>query len=69
MNPDITNIDTITLDNTLMGINMSTSHLIWSTIIVLVVSHIGAQYLAGVTPRGYWFWFTLINLIVGMMFL
>lgn len=67
MNPDITNIDTAALDTTLMGMDMSPSHLIWSTIIVLVVSHIGARYLAGVTPRGYWFWFTLINIIVGLI--
>ena len=47
-----------------MGVNMDPTHLVWTTILTLVVSHIGAKYLAEMTPRGYWFWFTIINLIV-----
>jgi hypothetical protein len=45
MSSDITNIDTAVIDSTIMGINMSPNHLIWTTIVVLVVSHLGANYL------------------------
>ncbi|MBP9779979.1 hypothetical protein KBD33_05160 [Candidatus Gracilibacteria bacterium] len=67
MNPDITNIDTATLDSTLMGVNMDPTHLLWSTVLTLVLSHIGANYLKDRTPRGYLFWFTILNLIIGFM--
>lgn len=64
MNPDISPIDTSSLPSSFMGVNMDPTHLVWTTILTLVVSHIGAKYLAEMTPRGYWFWFTIINLIV-----
>ena len=68
MNPDIANIDTSNLDtNTFMGMSLSPSHLLWTTIVTLVVSHFGAQYLVGITPRGYLFWFTILNLIIGFL--
>ena len=38
MNPDITT-DTSALPSSFMGVNMDPTHLIWSTILVLVVSH------------------------------
>lgn len=69
MNPDITNIDTAALTDTFMGVNMSPTHLIWTTILTLVVSHLGASYLKDATPRGYWFWFTIISLILGFVFM
>lgn len=69
MNPDITNIDTSSMSSTMMGINMSPTHLLWSTILVLVLSHFGANYLKDNTPRGYWFWFTILNIILGFMFM
>ncbi len=49
--------------------NLDPSHLIWSTILTLVLSHIGAVYLKDRTPRGYMFWFTIFNLILGFMFM
>lgn len=45
MNPDITNIDTSTMDMASAGINMSPTHLIWTTLATLVISHFGANYL------------------------
>jgi hypothetical protein len=51
MIPDIMNIDTSAVDTTLMGINMSPSYLVWTTIVTLVISHIGANYLKDITPR------------------
>ena len=69
MLPDITTIDTSALPSSFMGVDMSPSHLIWSTIATLVISHIGANYLAENTPRGYWFWFTIFNLVLGFMFM
>ena len=69
MNPDITNIDTLDTSSTLMGINMDPTHLIWSTIATLVLSHIIAVYLVKNTPRGYWLWFTILNLILGFLFM
>jgi hypothetical protein len=69
MNPDITNIDTSTASSMIMGINMEPTHLIWSTIATLVLSHIGAVYLVKNTPRGYMFWFTILNLIFGFLFM
>ncbi|MBC7498407.1 hypothetical protein H7170_02075 [Candidatus Gracilibacteria bacterium] len=44
------------------------THLLWTTILSLVISHIGANYLMSRTPRGYWFWFTCISLVVGLIF-
>ena len=32
--------------------NLDPTHLLWTTIVVLVASHFGAQYLARATPRG-----------------
>ena len=49
--------------------NLDPTHLIWSTILTLVFSHIGAVYLKDRTPRGYMFWFTIFNLILGFMFM
>ena len=69
MNPDIVNIDTSSIDSTMMGINMDPTHLLWSTILVLVLSHLGANYLKNNTPRGYMFWFTILNLVLGLMFM
>ena len=69
MNPDITGIDASNLNSTLMGINMSPSHLLWSTVLTLVLSHVGAVYLQKNTPRGYMFWFTILNIILGFLFM
>lgn len=69
MNPDVSNIDTAALTDTFMGVNMDPTHLVWSTILVLVVSHLGANYLKNNTPRGYMFWFTILNIILGFMFM
>ncbi|GAB0174260.1 MAG: hypothetical protein HHAS10_01390 [Candidatus Altimarinota bacterium] len=49
--------------------NFSPTHLFGISIIVIVVSHFGAQYLASITPRGYWFWFTILNIAVGLFFI
>lgn len=51
MNPDITNIDTVDTTSMMMGINMDPTHLIWSTILTILLSHIGASYLKDNTPR------------------
>lgn len=69
MNPDITNVDTTSMPSTFMGVNMDPAHLLWSTILVLVLSHFGANYLKNNTPRGYMFWFTILNIILGFMFM
>lgn len=69
MNPENTNIDPASVDTTLMGMNLSPSHLIWSTIATLVLSHVGAVYLKNNTPRSYWFWFTILNIIFGFLFM
>ena len=69
MMQDIANIDTSSATSTFMGVNMSPSHLLWSTILTLVFSHIGAVYLKDRTPRGYMFWFTIFNLILGFVFM
>ena len=49
--------------------NFSLWHLIWSTIATLILSHIWAKYLQDNTPRGYWFWFTILNIVFGLMFM
>ena len=49
--------------------NLSPFHLVWTTIATLAFSHIGAKYLQDNTPRGYWFWFTILNIILGFMFM
>ncbi len=49
-----------------MPTTLNISSFLWSTVITLVVSHIGANYLKDVTPRGYVFWFTILNIIVGL---
>ncbi len=49
--------------------NLSPFHLVWTTIATLVVSHFGANYLKDITPRGYLFWFTILNLILGFLFM
>jgi hypothetical protein len=67
MSPDIANIDTTNISSTFMGVNLDPTHLLWSTILVLVLSHIGANYLKNNTPRGYMFWFTILNIILGFM--
>ncbi|MDD2693609.1 MAG: hypothetical protein PHY14_01625 [Candidatus Gracilibacteria bacterium] len=47
--------------------NLSPGHLIWTTIMTLIISHLGANYLKDNTPRGYWFWFTILNIVFGLM--
>ncbi|MFZ2255401.1 MAG: hypothetical protein WAW59_04610 [Patescibacteria group bacterium] len=49
--------------------DISPWHLVWTTIVILVVSHLGANYLKDNTPRGYWFWFTIFNIILGLFFM
>ncbi|MBC7503818.1 hypothetical protein H7169_02520 [Candidatus Gracilibacteria bacterium] len=49
--------------------NSVLTHLLWTTILNLIVSHLGASYLSHITPRGYWFWFTIISLIIGLILL
>lgn len=67
MNPDLTNLDASNISSTFMGMNMSPMHLLWTTIFTLALSHLGANYLKDNTPRGYWFWFTIISLILGFV--
>lgn len=70
MNPnDLASIDTSAMSSTFMGMNLSPYHLLWSTIATLVISHFGAVYLKNNTPRGYIFWFTILNIILGFMFM
>ncbi|MBP6981583.1 hypothetical protein KBB25_02310 [Candidatus Gracilibacteria bacterium] len=49
--------------------NLNPTHLLWSTVLTLIISHFGANYLKDITPRGYMFWFTILNLILGFMFM
>ena len=49
--------------------NLNTTHLIWTTIANLLISHLGAKYLSGITPRGYWFWFTILSIFLSLLFL
>lgn len=69
MDTDLTPLDITGMDTTLMGMNMSPSHLLWSTMATLLFSHLGANYLKDITPRGYMFWFTILNLILGFLFM
>lgn len=64
-----TSIDTSSPDSTIMGINMNPKHLLWTTVLALALSHLGAKYLAENTPRGYWFWSTILNVILGFLFM
>ncbi len=49
--------------------NLDLTYLLWTTIVTLVVSHLSASYLTGVTPRGYWFWFTILSIIISLIFM
>lgn len=49
--------------------NLSPFHLLWTTVLNLLLSHFGANYLKNVTPRGYWFWFTILNILLGFLFM
>ena len=66
MNPDSLNLETATSlpQSDITSMNLSPTHLLWTSAVILIVSHFGAQYLASVSPRGYWFWFTILNLAV-----
>ncbi|MBP9812763.1 hypothetical protein KBC86_05245, partial [Candidatus Gracilibacteria bacterium] len=64
MNPDIPNLEGVTSlpEGNISMLSYTPIQLIGISILVLVVSHFGAVYLTSITPRGYWFWFTIINL-------
>ncbi|NRH20907.1 hypothetical protein HOO68_02595 [Candidatus Gracilibacteria bacterium] len=47
--------------------DLSITHLLWTTIVSLIVSHLGANYLVTITPKGYWFWFSVISIMVGLL--
>ncbi|MBX9808964.1 hypothetical protein K2X92_01065 [Candidatus Gracilibacteria bacterium] len=48
--------------------NLDITHLVWTTVLSLVVSHFGANYLVHNTPKGYWFWFTFISIGMSLLF-
>ena len=57
------------LSYTHLIMNLSPFHLIWTTLATLVLSHFGANYLRSITPRGYWFWFTILNIFFWILFM